>query len=144
MKAGVITDGVFDESTDGSAQGNIISPIIANIYMHNALMLWYKVVFTKGTKGDNFLTVYADDLIAGFQYKWEAEKYYDELKKRMGKFNLELEDSKSRLLELGKFAESNRKARGEGKPETFDFLGFTFYFGKAARTDSVRCKSTRL
>lgn len=112
MKAGVITDGVFDESTDGSAQGNIISPIIANIYMHNALMLWYKVVFTKDTKGDSFLRVYADDFIAGFQYKWEAEKYYDELKKRMGKFNLELEDSKSRLLEFGKFAESNWKARG--------------------------------
>ena len=133
LKAGVITDGVFDESTDGSAQENIISPIIANIYMHNVLMLWYKFIITKETKGDSFLTVYADDFIAGFQYKWEAEKYYDELKKRMGKFNLELEDSKSRLLEFGKFAESNRKARGEGKPETFDFLGFTFYCGKSRR-----------
>jgi len=133
LKAGVVTDGVFDESTGGSAQGNIISPIIANIYMHNALMLWYKVVMAKDIKGDNFLTVYADDFIAGFQYKWEAEKYYDELKKRMGKFNLELEESKSRLLEFGKFAESNRKARGEGKPETFDFLGFTFYCGKSRR-----------
>jgi group II intron reverse transcriptase/maturase len=133
LKAGVITDGVFDESTDGSAQGNIISPIIANIYMHNVLMLWYKVIITKGTKGDSFLTVYADDFIAGFQYKWEAEKYYDELKKRMVKFNLELEDSKSRLLEFGKFAESNRKVRGEGKPETFDFLGFTFYCGRSRR-----------
>ncbi|MFL0248282.1 group II intron reverse transcriptase/maturase [Candidatus Clostridium stratigraminis] len=133
LKAGVVTDGVFDESTGGSAQGNIISPIIANIYMHNALMLWYKVVMAKDIKGDNFLTVYADDFIAGFQYKWEAEKYYDELKKRMGKFNLELEISKSRLLEFGKFAESNRKARGEGKPETFDFLGFTFYCGKSRR-----------
>lgn len=133
LKAGVITDGVFDESTDGSAQGNIISPIIANIYMHNVLILWYKVILTKDTKGDNFLTVYADDFIAGFQYKWEAEKYYGELKKRMEKFNLEMEYSKSRLLEFGKFAESNRKARGEGKTETFDFLGFTFYCGKSQR-----------
>ncbi|AGK96629.1 group II intron reverse transcriptase/maturase [Clostridium pasteurianum] len=133
LKAGVITEGVFEESTDGSAQGNIISPIIANIYMHNVLMLWYKIVITKETKGDSFLTVYADDFIAGFQYKWEAEKYYGELKKRMGKFNLEMEDSKSRLLEFGKFAEENRKARGEGKPETFDFLGFTFYCGRSRR-----------
>ena len=75
LKAGVITD--------GSAQGNIISPIIANIYMHNVLMLWYKFIITKETNRDRFLTVYADDFIAGFQYKWEAEKYYDELKKRM-------------------------------------------------------------
>lgn len=136
LKAGVITDGVFDESTDGSAQGNIISPIIANIYMHNVLMLWYKFVFIRETKGDSFLTVYADDFIAGFQYEWEAEKYYDELKKRMAKFNLELEESKSRLLEFGRFAENNRKSRGEGKPETFDFLGFTFYCGRSRRGNS--------
>lgn len=133
LKAGVMTDGVFQESIEGSAQGNIMSPIIANIYMHNVLILWYRIIFFKEIKGDNFLVVYADDFIAGFQYKWEAEKYYIELKKRMAKFNLELEDSKSRLLEFGRFAESNRKARGEGKPETFDFLGFTFYCGKSRR-----------
>ncbi len=101
--------------------------------MHNVLMLWYKFVFIRETKGDSFLTVYADDFIAGFQYKWEAEKYYDELKKRMAKFNLELEESKSRLLEFGRFAENNRKARGKGKPETFSFLGFTFYCGRSRR-----------
>lgn len=133
LKAGVITDGVFQESVDGSAQGNIMSPVIANIYMHNVLMLWYRIVFSKEIKGDSFLVVYADDFIAGFQYKWEAEKYYEQLKIRMAKFNLELEDSKSRLLELGKFAESNRKSRGEGKPETFDFLGFTFFCGRSRR-----------
>ena len=133
LKAGVITDGVFQKSTDGSAQGNIMSPVIANIYMHNVLLLWYKFVISKEAKGDSFLVVYADDFIAGFQYKWEADKYYEQLKIRMAKFNLELEDSKSRLLEFGRFAESNRKARGEGKPETFDFLGFTFFCGKSRR-----------
>jgi group II intron reverse transcriptase/maturase len=133
LKAGVITDGVFQKSIDGSAQGNIMSPVIANIYMHNVLLLWYKFVISKETKGDSFLVVYADDFIAGFQYKWEADKYYEQLKIRMAKFNLELEDSKSRLLEFGKFAESNRKTRGEGKPETFDFLGFTFFCGKSRR-----------
>lgn len=133
LKAGIMTDGVFQESINGSAQGNIMSPVIANIYMHNVLMLWYKIIFSKEIKGDSFLVVYADDFIAGFQYKWEAEKYYGQLKERMAKFNLELEDSKSRLLEFGKFAESNRKERGEGKPETFDFLGFTFYCGRSRR-----------
>jgi group II intron reverse transcriptase/maturase len=133
LKAGVMTDGVFQESIDGSAQGNIMSPVIANIYMHNVLMLWYKIIFSKEVKGDSFIVIYADDFIAGFQYKWKAEKYYEQLKIRMAKFNLELEDSKSRLLEFGKFAESNRKSRGEGKPETFDFLGFTFYCGRSRR-----------
>lgn len=133
LKAGIMTDGVFQESVDGSAQGNIMSPIIANIYMHNVLMLWYRIIFFKEIKGDSFLVVYADDFIAGFQYKWEAEKYYEQLKIRMAKFNLELEDSKSRLIEFGKFAESNRKSRGEGKPETFDFLGFTFFCGRSRR-----------
>ena len=133
LKAGIITDGVFQKSIDGSAQGNIMSPVIANIYMHNVLLLWYKFVISKETKGDSFLVVYADDFIAGFQYKWEADKYYEQLKIRMAKFNLELEDSKSRLLEFGRFAESNRKAKGEGKPETFDFLGFTFFCGKSRR-----------
>jgi len=133
LKAGIMTDGIFQESIDGSAQGNIMSPIIANIYMHNVLILWYKIILSKEIKGDSFLVVYADDFIAGFQYKWEAEKYYEQLKIRMAKFNLELEESKSRLLKFGKFAESNRKARGEGKPETFDFLGFTFFCGKSRR-----------
>lgn len=133
LKAGIMTEGIFKESIDGSAQGNIMSPIIANIYMHNVLILWYKIIFSKEIKGDSFLVIYADDFIAGFQYKWEAEKYYEHLKIRMAKFNLELEESKSRLLEFGKFAESKRKARGEGKPETFDFLGFTFFCGKSRK-----------
>lgn len=133
LKAGVMTDGVYEESEEGSAQGNIISPILANIYMHNVLTLWYRFLIAKKTQGDNFLVVYADDFIAGFQYKWEAENYYTELKERMEKFNLELEESKSSLLEFGRYAESNRRKRGLGKPETFDFLGFTFYCGKSRK-----------
>jgi group II intron reverse transcriptase/maturase len=133
LKAGVMTDGIYEESEEGSAQGNIISPILANIYMHNVLTLWYRFLIAKKTQGDNFLVVYADDFIAGFQYKWEAENYYTELKERMEKFNLELEESKSSLLEFGRYAESNRRKRGLGKPETFDFLGFTFYCGKSRK-----------
>ena len=89
--------------------------------MNFVLVLWYKEIVQKRAKGDTFLVVYADDFIAGFQYKNEAEAYYEALKKRMSKFGLELEESKSRLLEFGRFAEENRKARGERKPETFDF-----------------------
>ena len=77
--------------------------------------------------GRNKAINFADDFVAGFQYKSEAERYYKELKERMEKFGLELESSKSRLIEFGRFAEQNRRAKGEHKPETFDFLGFTFY-----------------
>ena len=134
LKAGIMTDGAYEETEEGSAQGNIISPILANIYMHNVLTLWYKFVVDKQSTGANFLVVYADDFIAGFQYKADAEKYYATLKERLEKFNLELEESKSRLIEFGRYAESNCKKRGERKPETFDFLGFTFYCGKTFKS----------
>jgi group II intron reverse transcriptase/maturase len=134
LKSGIITDGTYEETEEGSAQGNIISPILANIYMHNVLTLWYKFVVDKQSAGANFLVVYADDFIAGFQYKADAEKYYATLKERLKKFNLELEESKSRLIEFGRYAESNCKKRGESKPETFDFLGFTFYCGKTFKS----------
>ena len=131
LKAGVMEQGVYEPGEEGTAQGNIISPILANIYMHYVLMLWFEAMKRKRLKGESFLVAYADDFIAGFQYKWEAEEYYGQLQERMKKFGLELESSKSRLLEFGRYAGERRKARGEGKPETFDFLGFTFYCGKS-------------
>ena len=124
LKAGVMTDGVFEESEEGSAQGSIISPILANIYMHNVLTLWYKFVIKSNTFGNSFLAVYADDFIAGFQYKEDAERYYVSLKERLKKFNLELEESKSRMIEFGRYAEANSKRKYGKKPETFGFLGF--------------------
>lgn len=116
LKAGIMDNGNFIETTEGSAQGNIVSPVLANIYMHYALILWYKVSIESKYKGETFLVVYADDFITGFQYKWEAEAYYKELEKRMNKFGLELENSKSRLIEFGRFAVENRKKKGLGKP----------------------------
>ena len=92
--------------------------------MHNVLTLWYRFVVLKETGGKSFLAVYADDFIAGFQYKVDAERYYDMLKERLGKFNLELEESKSRLIEFGRHAEINCKRKGKRKPETVDFFGF--------------------
>ena len=105
----------------------------ANIYMHHVLTLWFKLVVQREMQGECFLVNFADDFVAGFQYKSEAERYYKELKERMEKFGLELESSKSRLIEFGRFAEQNRRARGECKPETFDFLGFTFYCSKTRK-----------
>lgn len=133
LKAGVMVDGVYEDTEEGTIQGGNISPTLANIYMHYVLTLWFKLVIQKEVKGECFLVNYADDFVAGFQYKSEAEMYYAKLKERMAYFNLELEDSKSRLIEFGRFAEQNRKAKGLGKPETFDFLGFTFFMGKSRK-----------
>ncbi|MCR5320233.1 MAG: group II intron reverse transcriptase/maturase [Lachnospiraceae bacterium] len=133
LKAGVLIDGRFEETEEGTIQGGNISPVLANIYMHNVLTLWFKLVVRKMVQGDCFLVNYADDFVAGFQYKSDAEKYYAALQERMNKFGLELECSKSRLIEFGRYAEQNRKAKGLGKPETFDFLGFTFCIGKTRK-----------
>ena len=107
--------------------------VLANIYMHFVLVLWYKEIIEKRAEGENFLVVYADDFIAGFQYQREAEAYYEALKNRMSKFGLKLESSKSKIIKFGKFAEQNRKELGQGKPETFDFLGLTFYCSKTRK-----------
>ena len=114
LKVGVLDGGELMASEEGSAQGNIISPILANIYMHNVLTLWYKFIITKECRGDNFLIVYADDFIAGFQYKWEAENYYKLLKERMDKFGLQLEESKSHLLQNEWRIHKNRNIRLSG------------------------------
>ncbi|SFQ47373.1 Reverse transcriptase (RNA-dependent DNA polymerase) [Butyrivibrio proteoclasticus] len=104
LKAGVMVDGTFEDTEEGTIQGGNISPALANVYMHNVLTLWFKLVVRKEARGDCFLVNYADDFVAGFQYKSDAEMYYSALKERMAKFNLELEESKSRLIEFGRYA----------------------------------------
>lgn len=144
LKAGIMEEGKYVETEEGSAQGSVMSPMLANIYMHNVLTLWFKFVVKRTVRGECFLVNFADDFVVGFQYKADAEWYYTALKERIGKFNLELEDSKSRLIEFGRFAEENRKRRGERKPETFDFLGFTFYCGKTRKgTFCVKLQTSR-
>ena len=131
LKAGVMDDGEFNATDEGSPQGSIVSPILANIYMHFVLTLWYKIKIGKQCKGDNFLVNYADDFIAGFQYQWEAESYYSQLKERMNKFGLDLEESKSHMVMMGRYIANARiKQGGNTKFGTFDFLGFSFYCGK--------------
>ena len=127
LKAGIIEDFQCEESEEESGQGSVCSPVIANIYMRYVLVWWFKEKIQPNLKGFSGLVVYADDFVCCFQYKAEAEQFYRRLSKRMENFGLELEMSKSRLIEFGRYAEENRKCRGEGKPETFTFLGLTHY-----------------
>ena len=131
LKAGIMEDFVFEPSEEGSGQGSVCSPIISCIYMHYVLVWWFKERIQPQLKYYSSLVVYADDFVACFQRKDEAEKFYEALKKRMAYFGLEIEENKTRLIEFGKYAAENRKKRGQGKPETFDFLGFTHYCSKA-------------
>jgi hypothetical protein len=108
----------------GTPQGAVISPLLANIYLHYVLDLWVNQ-WCKGAHGDVIIIRYADDWITGFQYQNEAIRFQQELQERLAKFGLEMHSEKTRLLEFGRFASANRAKRGEGKPETFDFLGFT-------------------
>jgi hypothetical protein len=126
LKAGVVKDlGGFEPTEQGSGQGSVCSPVLSCIYMHYVLLWWFKEVIAPKLKGYAGIVNYADDFVCCFQYKDEAEKFYEQLKHRMAHFGLSLAEDKCRLIEFGRFAVSNRERRGEGKPETFDFLGFT-------------------
>ena len=128
----------------GSGQGAVCSPVLSCIYMHYVLLWWFKEVITPKLKGYAGIVNYADDFVVCFQYRDEAEKFYELMKHMMAHFGLSLAEDKCRLIEFGRFAENNRKSRGEGKPETFDFLGFTHI---CSRTKSgkfgVRRKTSR-
>ena len=139
LKAGIIEDFQFEPTEEGSGQGSVCSPVIANIYMHYVLLWWFHARVIPNMRGFCAITVYADDFVVTFQYKDDAEKFYEALKRRMGHFGLKLEEEKSRLLEFGRFAEENRRKVGKGKPETFNFLGFTHYCSKS-RNSKFRVK----
>ena len=137
LTAGVMEEGKWQPTIKGSEQGNLTSPVIANIYMHYALVLWFEVEFKKECKGECGIVVYADDFVATFQYKSEATKFLAAVKERFATFGLELEPTKTKLVEFGRFAEHNRKERREGRPETFDFLGFTHSCSKKQKERMV-------
>ena len=140
LTAGVVEDGKWRATTKGSEQGNLASPIISNIYMHYALAQWFDIVFKKQCRGECGLVIFADDFVVTFQYEYEAKRFLKAVTDRFALFGLELEQSKTRLVEFGRFAEENRKARGQGKPETFDFLGFTHYCSKSYKNGLFRVK----
>ena len=143
LRAGVSEDGEWSESKVGTPQGAVISPLLANIYLHYALDLWVEAWRRKVARGDMIVVRYADDAVLGFEHKEEAERFLRDLRDRLAKFGLELHAEKTRLIEFGRHASENRKRRGEGKPETFDFLGFTHVSGKNGKTGYyVVCRKT--
>ena len=140
LKAGIMENGKYLNSEKGTPQGNGASPVLANIYLHYVLDNWFDVMIKRKYKGEAYLVRYCDDFVCCFQYEWEAEKFYNELIERFKKFGLELALEKTKILEFGRFAKENRERRGEGKPETFDFLGFTFYCSRNSNKQYFRCK----
>src|SRR6267143_1862316 len=130
LNAGVMEEGKWSDTKTGSPQGSVISPLLANIYLHYAFDLWVNVWRKKWAHGEVVVVRYADDIILGFQHQADADRFLENLQERLGMFGLELHPDKTRRIEFGRFAEQNRKRRGEGKPETFDFLGFTHICGK--------------
>lgn len=129
----MLEEGKITESELGTVQGGSISPLLANIYLHYVFDLWVQQWRKKRARGEVIAVRFADDFIVGFQHRHEAEKFLEELKLRFSKFGLELHSEKTRLIEFGRFASENRKRRGEGKPETFNFLGFTHICGTTSK-----------
>jgi RNA-directed DNA polymerase len=115
------------ETTEGTPQGSVASPLLANVYLHYVYDLWVQQWRTRHATGDMIVVRYADDTIAGFQHRRNAERFLNDLKDRLAQFALSLHPEKTRLIEFGMFAAERRERRGEGKPEMFDFLGFTHY-----------------
>ena len=125
LRAGVSEDGEWSRTEVGTPQGSVISPLLSNIYLHYVLDQWVAEWRKNKAIGEVIIVRYADDFVMGFQYRREAERFLGEMKERFDQYGLEIYREKTRLIEFGRFAEANRAERGEGKPETFDFLGFT-------------------
>ena len=130
LRAGVLEEGKRRRMEEGTPQGGSASPLLANIYLHYAFDLWIQAWRQKQARGDIIVVRFADDIVLGFQVKADAERFWTELAERFRTFRLELHPEKTRLLEFGPFAAEHRKKRGQGKPETFTFLGFTHICGK--------------
>ncbi len=130
LKAGVIENGKRLPSLKGTPQGAVISPLLANIYLHYTLDLWIQAWRRQPDCGEVIAVRYADDSVLGFQKKEAAQRFLEQMRERLAKFGLSLHPDKTRLMEFGRFAEENRRARGQRRPETFDFLGFTHCCGK--------------
>lgn len=137
LNAGVMEEGICTWPEAGTPQGGSISPLLANIYLHYVFDLWVEAWRKKRARGDVIVVRYADDFVVGFQHREDAERFQRELQERLLHFKLELHPDKTRLIEFGRYAAANRLARGEGKPASFDFLGFTHSCGRT-RTGSFK------
>jgi RNA-directed DNA polymerase len=133
LKAGVLEDEAVTVSDKGTGQGSVISPLLANVYLHHVIDLWAERWRRREAAGDMIIVRYADDIIVGFEHEADARRFLDAMRERLREFSLSLHPDKTRLIEFGRHAAENRKRRGLGKPETFNFLGFTFICGKSHR-----------
>ena len=129
LSAGVMIDGGFHETDEGVVQGSMLSPLLANVYLHYVLDQWFEEVVKHHIKGEAYLFRFADDFICCFQHADDAKRFQSTLVKRMGRFGLSLAPEETKLIRFGRFATRDSKELGDGAPKTFDFLGFTHYCG---------------
>jgi len=135
LRAGVLEDGIVTIEEKGTGQGSVISPLLANVYLHYAFDLWAERWRRREASGDMIMVRYADDTVVGFQHESDARRFRDAMHERLREFSLSLHPDKTRLIEFGRHAAQNREKRGLGKPETFKFLGFVLICGKSRRGD---------
>jgi group II intron reverse transcriptase/maturase len=143
LKAGVLEDGGLTVSDRGTGQGSVISPLLANVYLHYVIDLWANRWRHREATGTMIIVRYADDLIIGFEHESDARRFWDAMRERLREFSLSLHPEKTRLIEFGRFAADRRARRGLGKPETFNFLGFTFICGTSSRGQFQIQRKTR-
>ncbi len=133
LRAGVSEDGEWSKTEVGTPQGSVISPLLSNIYLHYVLDRWVQAWRKNKARGEVIIVRYADDFLMGFQYRCEAKEFLEDMRERFAKFGLEISSDKTRLIEFGRFAEINQAEHGRGRPETFDFLGFTHMCSRTRR-----------
>jgi len=143
LQAGIVEDGVVTVDDRGTGQGSVISPLLGNIYLHYVLDLWAQRWRQREATGDMIIVRYVDDVVVGFEREDDARRFRDAMRARLEEFELTLHPDKTRLIEFGRFAAASRKRHGLGKPETFDFLGFTFICGKSRRGHFQLQRKTR-
>ena len=139
LKAGILEDGLVTASEEGTGQGSVISPLLANVYLHYVLDLWAERWRRREATGAMIIVRYADDIIVGFEHEGDALRFLEAMRERFKEFALSLHPDKTQLIEFGRFAAANRERRGLGKPDTFNFLGFTFICGRS-RAGKFRLK----
>jgi RNA-directed DNA polymerase len=143
LQAGILEDGTVTVSDRGTGQGSVISPLLANIYLHYVFDLWAERWRRREATGDMIVVRYADDVVLGFQHESDARRFLDAMRARFEEFALQLHPDKTRLIEFGRFAAAGRGKRGLGKPETFNFLGFTFICGRSRRGNFLLKRKSR-
>ena len=144
LKAGVLEDGVVTVSDKGTGQGSVISPLLANVYLHYVFDLWAERWRRHEATGDMIIVRYADDIVVGFEHEADARRFWEAMRKRLEEFSLSLHPDKTRLIEFGRHAMAKRAQRGLGKPETFKFLGFIFICGRTRKGQFQLKRKSRL